>query len=408
MQVLILCRRLIRISPGPFHCPNLRFGFPHINRCRFLTLVLKRQESLPSHSIYLSLHLSKLSSVTRRNRKTHTNCMEKIPHLLVLCGKTDAEEDCAWSLKENKNVKLADGEELVVLLHTEQAQKDPHTFNFKSYLDSLSTRHFGRFLIWSPRLPSTHDLVSQNFFELPLGAVCVAEIQSKGRGLLEYSHSGRAKNVWDSPSGCLLFSYTLQMENGHILPLLQYVVSLAIIEAIMMVCGSKGFPYLDVRIKWPNDLYLNGLKVGGVLCTSTYRSKKFNVSAGVGLNLDNEKPTTCLNAVLRELTCSANQLTKEDILATFFQKFEELFEIFLNQGFQALEDLYYKAWLHSGQKVVIEEKDEESSAKNIVVTIQGLTSSGYLLAIGEDNKNYELHPDGNSFDFFKGLVRKKI
>lgn len=42
----------------------------------------------------------------------------------------------------------------------------------------------------------------------------------------------------------------------------------------------QGMPPLDVRIKWPNDLYLDGVKVGGVLCTSTYRSKKFNVSAG--------------------------------------------------------------------------------------------------------------------------------
>lgn len=42
----------------------------------------------------------------------------------------------------------------------------------------------------------------------------------------------------------------------------------------------QGMPPLDVRIKWPNDLYLDGLKVGGVLCTSTYKSKKFNVSAG--------------------------------------------------------------------------------------------------------------------------------
>lgn len=42
----------------------------------------------------------------------------------------------------------------------------------------------------------------------------------------------------------------------------------------------QGIPPLDVRIKWPNDLYLDGLKVGGILCTSTYRSKKFNVCAG--------------------------------------------------------------------------------------------------------------------------------
>lgn len=37
---------------------------------------------------------------------------------------------------------------------------------------------------------------------------------------------------------------------------------------------------LGVKIKWPNDLYLDGLKIGGILCTSTYKSKKFNVSAG--------------------------------------------------------------------------------------------------------------------------------
>lgn len=42
----------------------------------------------------------------------------------------------------------------------------------------------------------------------------------------------------------------------------------------------QGLPSIDVKIKWPNDLYLNGSKVGGILCTSTYKSKKFNVSAG--------------------------------------------------------------------------------------------------------------------------------
>ncbi|KAJ6999176.1 biotin--protein ligase 2-like isoform X2 [Populus alba x Populus x berolinensis] len=60
-----------------------------------------------------------------------------------------------------------------------------------------------------------------------------------------------------------------------------------------------------------------------------------------------------------------------------------------------------------GQRVIIQEKNENQVVEN-VVTIQGLTPSGYLLAIGEDNQMCELHPDGNSFDFFKGLVRRKI
>ncbi|KAJ6919972.1 biotin--protein ligase 2-like isoform X2 [Populus alba x Populus x berolinensis] len=76
-------------------------------------------------------------------------------------------------------------------------------------------------------------------------------------------------------------------------------------------------------------------------------------------------------------------------------------------GFQTLEELYYKTWLHSGQRVIIQEKNGNKVLET-VVTIQGLTPSGYLLAIGEDNQMCELHPDGNSFDFFKGLVRRKI
>ena len=45
---------------------------------------------------------------------------------------------------------------------------------------------------------------------------------------------------------------------------------------------------------------------------------------------------------------------------------------------------------------------------NQIKSFQGLTPSGYLYAIGEDGKSYELHPDGNSFDFFTGLVRSKM
>ncbi|KAI8015763.1 hypothetical protein LOK49_LG05G02325 [Camellia lanceoleosa] len=126
-------------------------------------------------------------------------------------------------------------------------------------------------------------------------------------------------------------------------------------EAIKDVCVKNGIPPLEVRIKWPNDLYLNGLKVGGILCTSVYKSKKFNVSA----------------------------------------------------GFQPLEELYYETWLHSGQRVIVQENNADQIVEK-VVTIQGLTSSGYLLALGEDNQMCELHPDGNSFDFFKGLVRRKL
>lgn len=320
--------------------------------------------------------------------------------MLVLRGKSLAENEIAKSLKSNNTLKLPDDSEVSIHLQSEIVKPNKEeSFDIELFMNSLATNRFGRLLIWSPRLPSTHDVVSRNFCELPVGAVCVADVQFKGRG--------RSKNGWESPKGCLMFSFTIQMEDGRVVPLLQYVVSLAVTEAIKDICSRNGLPYLDIKIKWPNDLYLNGIKVGGILCTSTYKTKKFNVSTGIGLNVNNEEPTTCLNAVLRKLSDSANQFRREDVIAAFFNKFETFYDIFINQGFQTLEELYYKTWLHSGQRVIVQEENEDQVVEN-VVTVQGLTSSGYLLAIGEDNQMCELHPDGNSLDFFKGLIRRKL
>ncbi|XP_051128807.1 biotin--protein ligase 2-like isoform X2 [Andrographis paniculata] len=324
---------------------------------------------------------------------------------LVLAGKSAAENGMACCLKKNDAVKLPDGSPVNVCLHSEienrQIVGNDDAFRLNLYMNSLSTDRFGKLLIYSPKLSSTHDVVSNNFSELPVGAVCVADIQLKGRG--------RSKNIWESPKGCLLFSFTLQMEDGRIVPHVQYVVCLAMTEAINDICWKNGMPALDVRIKWPNDLYLHGLKVGGILCTSTYKSKKFNVSVGIGLNVSNQQPSTCLNTILHSLGCVDRQLQREDIMAAFFNKFESLYDIFIIQGFQALEKQYYKTWLHSGQRVIVQEKDDNmNQVSEYVVTIQGLTSSGYLLAITDDGQTCELHPDGNSFDFFKGLVSRKV
>ncbi|KAL0438044.1 UNVERIFIED_CONTAM: Biotin--protein ligase 1, chloroplastic [Sesamum latifolium] len=235
---------------------------------------------------------------------------------LVLCGKSTAENEVALRLKTNNTLKLPDDSPLDVALYSEienrESNSDDDVFGINSYMSFLSTSRFGKLLIYSPKLASTHDVVSKNFDELPVGTVCAADVQFKGRG--------RSKNLWESPKGCLLFSFTLQMEDGRVVPLVQYVVSLAMTEAINDLCRENGIPPLDVRIKWPNDLYLDGLKVGGILCTSTYKSKKFNVSA----------------------------------------------------GFQALEELYCKTWLHSGQRVIVQEKNEnEDQISENVVTIQG-------------------------------------
>jgi len=60
------------------------------------------------------------------------------------------------------------------------------------------------------------------------------------------NRAGRSKNVWESPPGCLMFSFTSQMLDAQKLPLMQYVVCLSITEAIKELCRAKVRIYFSV------------------------------------------------------------------------------------------------------------------------------------------------------------------
>lgn len=70
---------------------------------------------------------------------------------------------------------------------------------------------------------------------------------------------------------------------------------------------------LDIGIKWPNDIYANRLKIGGIICQSVYRGGAFHVIIGVGLNVNNTEPTTCLSELVRNLWGSKELSGREEI-----------------------------------------------------------------------------------------------
>ena len=78
-------------------------------------------------------------------------------------------------------------------------------------------------------------------------------------------------------------------------------------------------------------------------------------------------------------------------------------------GFAPFKEAYYQNWLHSDQQVVVQGQSENQG--DVEVIIKGVTESGGLLAVdvdGSGSNRYELYPDGNSFDFFAGLIKRKM
>ena len=104
--------------------------------------------------------------------------------------------------------------------------------------------------------------------------VCIAAKQTAGRGRL-----GRA---WDSPPGAGLYLSISHSHAGAPASAMPLAVASQIADAVESVV-----PGVQLRLKWPNDLLLDGAKVGGILMESRGEyGGQWQVVIGLGLNLE--------------------------------------------------------------------------------------------------------------------------
>lgn len=223
---------------------------------------------------------------------------------------------------------------------------------------------------------------------------------------------------------------------------IQYLAALAVAEGIQSYdlqqqsggggggLGGRRSAYKDVpvKLKWPNDIYALDpgkagadpsdrnayVKVGGILVNSSYSGGDYTLIVGIGLNVSNAAPTTSLNAVLAATSPTLPAYTPEKLLARILTSFSTLYATFCRSGFSGeLERLYYTHWLHTAQTVTLETEG------GVRARVLGITGDWGLLKAEEvvegvdggergTGRVFALQTDSNSFDFFRGLIRRKI
>jgi BirA family biotin operon repressor/biotin-[acetyl-CoA-carboxylase] ligase len=109
------------------------------------------------------------------------------------------------------------------------------------------------------------------------GTVFLAESQTKGKGRL-----GR---TWHSPPGSGIYLSVLLNPD---IPVIQ-LSPLTLMTGVAVAKGINSFQPLSVDLKWPNDILLNGKKLGGILCELVPVKEKFWVVLGIGVNVNHEK-----------------------------------------------------------------------------------------------------------------------
>jgi BirA family biotin operon repressor/biotin-[acetyl-CoA-carboxylase] ligase len=147
--------------------------------------------------------------------------------------------------------------------------------HIRNILDGLETGAFGTEAHYFETIGSTND-EARRLAESGAagGTIVVADEQTAGRG--------RFDRVWEAPPGS---SILLSVIFRPILPSAQ-------IQRLVMVCGlavaevCEALASVQVNVKWPNDLQIDGKKVCGILPESAVIGSHFEwVIVGMGINV---------------------------------------------------------------------------------------------------------------------------
>ncbi len=200
------------------------------------------------------------------------------------------------------------------------------------------------------------------------GNLYLAEFQTKGRG--------RGGNSWVCPEGeGLLFSLVVDPD---VAPALWYRMSLAAGLAIVDVLRDLG---VEAKMKWPNDIYIDDKKLGGILI------EKVNdlLIVGVGLNVNvrefpeevAERATSLSNTLSEDVN---REVLLSKIVCSIYKNGSMIGESFGHLIERVMECFYLKN----------EQVSMIVNGETVVGEVLGMTEKGYLL-IEKNGESIEIN-----------------
>lgn len=208
---------------------------------------------------------------------------------------------------------------------------------------------------------STQDLAHKAANEgADEGTVFQALKQSNGRG--------RHGNNWSAPVGNLYLSFILRPDfNLQKAGQISFIVSCAVARALENYIETQKN---DLKLKWPNDILINGLKISGILLESNIKEQKLeSLIVGIGVNIFNKPDLAiCLNDIALE-PVYVNKV--RDLILHEFKVFYTLWKL---KGFEPIGKFWQDRAFGMGQDMVARLPDKEFNG-----IFNGITDKGCLI-----------------------------
>ena len=196
----------------------------------------------------------------------------------------------------------------------------------------------GHPVVFSPEVDSTNRLASELASQgAPHGTLVTAQEQTSGRG--------RRGRVWFSHPGGAWFSLILRRPFA-----LSRAFELTLLASVALQRVISQLTKLDVQIKWPNDLFVNDRKVGGILAEIRSDGEQVHqavVGIGINCNIPIEAFPEEVSQVATSLSAESGQMTdRTQLVGRFLALYGEMLE-FLFRGEPAFERVHEEWCAHS-------------------------------------------------------------
>ena len=249
----------------------------------------------------------------------------------------------------------------------------------------LSSKWAGRNLYVYEETDSTNLRIKQLAEEgAPHGTLAVANKQTAGRG--------RRGRSWESPSGTSIYmSILLKPEFApQKASMVTIVMAMAIAKAIEKVSG------LEAKIKWPNDIVVNGKKVCGILTEMNAELDYIRyVVIGIGINVNNRSMSDFEESIQQNGSSlyieSGKEINRAVLVAAAMDAFEKYYSTFEQMGnLSGLLEEYNNCLISMGKEVkVLDPKGEFTGIS------EGINAEGELIV---------KLPEGNVTTIYAGEV----
>lgn len=227
---------------------------------------------------------------------------------------------------------------------------------------TLSAKLGGLLKVVFKECDSTNNYAKAMQSQIKEDFIVVAPQQSSGRGRLDRTFVSRAGGAY------MTMAYK---PRGIITPI--DALNLVLISGIAVSKILDKYGVIS-KIKWPNDVLVNGKKICGILLESTLNAEYLDrIFIGIGINMYNDIEEIA-DIATNFVELGIENVDREEVLCALSLELLELINNYCENGFNELRDEYTKRSASIGTEVSIKSNNGIIKGRAL-----GISDKGYLL-----------------------------